>query len=78
MLPLIVVAQLEVDVSAVEFDTVVEALVVTGRVISSVREAGSLKGEDGGDAFISSNSGDLLVALIFGAPFKAELLANCR
>lgn len=32
-------------------------------------------GEDGGDCLISSNGG---VLFAFGAPFKAELLANCK
>lgn len=35
-------------------------------------------GDDGGDVFISSNGGDLLDDLLLGAPFNAELLANCK
>lgn len=40
--------------------------------------SGSDIGDDGGDDFISSKGGDLLDALLFGAPFNAELLANCK
>lgn len=38
----------------------------------------SESGDDGGDALISSNGGDLLPALLLRAPFNAELLANCK
>lgn len=33
-------------------------------------------GDDGGEVFISSNGG--VFDLAFGAPFNAELLANCK
>lgn len=62
--------------------TVSEALVVAEEVLLTFVDGdwgGSEFGDEGGEDFISSNSGDLLVvALIFGAPFNAELLANCK
>lgn len=63
---------------AVELEAVTEALVVVAVVLTSVGEAGSEIGDDGGDVLMSSNNGDLLVAFTFGAPFNAELLANCK
>lgn len=35
-------------------------------------------GEDGGDVLISSGGVDLPDPLLLGAPFNAELLANCK
>lgn len=61
--------------------TVSEALVVADEVLTFVDGdwGDSEFGDEGGEVFISSNNGDLLVvALIFGAPFKAELLASCK
>lgn len=61
-------------------DAVNEALVVAEEVLTLVDGdcCDSEMGDEGGDAFMSSSNGDLLVALIFGAPFKAELLASCK
>lgn len=80
MLPVRVVVVLDVEALAVEFDTVNEALVVVAvDAFTFVGDAGGSEiGEEGGEVFMSSKSGDLLVASILGAPFKAELLANCR
>lgn len=85
LLPLMVVVVPETDdiavavAVAVVLNGVNEALVVAIDVLTLVGETGSEMGEEGGEAFISSSSGDLLVAFIFGAPFKAELLAaSCR
>lgn len=64
---------------AIELDAVNEAIVVAVDVLTLAGESGSEMGEEGGEAFISSSRGDLLVDLIFGAPFKAELLAaSCK
>lgn len=84
LLPVIVVELVDVDVVAVAVELVVdgEALELAvgppaPRLLDG--EAGSDMGDDGGDCFISSsNDGDLLVAFAFGAPFNAELLANCK
>lgn len=79
LLPLMVVVAVDDEVAvAVELGAVTEALVVVAVVLTSVGESGSEIGDDGGDALISSNKGDLLVAFAFGAPFNAELLANCK
>lgn len=84
LLPVIVVELVDVDVVAVVAVELVvdgEALVVAAGPLAPWLldgEAGSDMGDDGGDCFISSNNGDLLVAFAFGAPFNAELLANCK
>lgn len=78
LLPLIVVELVEEDVVAVELVADVEVLEVVIDVLASTGETGSDIGDDGGDALISSNNGDLLVGFAFGAPFNAELLANCK
>lgn len=84
MLPLIAVVVLDTDDVAnvvIALDAVNEALVEADVVLTLVDgDCGDSEiGDEGGEAFISSNNGDLLVvALIFGAPFNAELLANCR
>lgn len=70
-----------VNVAVALDDAVSEALVVAEEVLAFVAgELGDSEfGDDGGEVFMSSKSGDLLVvALMFGAPFRAELLANCR
>lgn len=74
MLPLIVVVPLD----ALEVDVVadVKALVVTADSLTG--ESGCDIGDDGGEVFMSSNNGDLLVGFAFGAPFNAELLPNCK
>lgn len=88
LLPVIVVELVDVDVVADAVAVAVE-LVVDGEALELTvgppaprlldGEAGSDMGDDGGDCFISSNNdGDLLVAFAFGAPFNAELLANCK
>lgn len=69
---------LEAVVVVVELAVVDEALVVADVAVWLAGETGSDIGEDGGDVLISINNGDLLVVLTFGAPFKAELLANCK
>lgn len=86
MLPLIAAVVLDTDVATanvvVELDDAVnEALVVADDVLALVDGdcGNSETGDEGGEGFMSSNNGDLLVApLIFGAPFKAELLASCK
>lgn len=88
MLPLIAVVVLDTDddatanVAVVLDDAVNEALVVADVVLAAFVDGDcgdSEFGDEGGEVFISSNNGDLLVvALIFGAPFNAELLANCK
>lgn len=64
---------------------VTTALVVADEVLKFVGDdSGDFEiGDEGGEVFISSNNGDLLVVAlvfeIFGAPFKAELLlASCK
>lgn len=87
LLPLIAVVVLDTDDDAtanvviVFEDAVNEALVVADEVLTFVGgDCGDSEfGDEGGEVFISSNNGDLLVvALIFGAPFNAELLASCK
>lgn len=78
MFPLIVAVLLDAVMIDVELDTVDEALVVVGDVVGPVGETGSDIGDEGGDVLISINNGDLLVVPAFGAPFSAELLANCK
>lgn len=66
-----------VDAVAVVVDVVVvvdDVLVVANADAKSIL-AVTFDGEDGGDCLISSSGG---VLFAFGAPFNAELLANCR
>lgn len=85
MLPLIAVVVFDTDDAianvVVELDDAVnEALVVADVLTFADGDWGDSEiGDEGGEAFMSSNNGDLLDApLIFGAPFKAELLASCK
>lgn len=82
MLPLIAVVDDVADDAAdvvVKLDDAVNEALVEANVLVDGDSGDSEIGDEGGDAFMSSNNGDLLVvALIFGAPFKAELLANCK
>lgn len=75
MLPLIVVEQVDVDVVAVPL--VVDDEALEAATLDSGGEAGSDIGDDGGDCFMSNSNGDLH-GFAFGAPFSAELLANCK
>lgn len=67
-----------VDAVGADVDGVV--VVVDGALVVDSADAKSIlavtsDGEDGGDCLMSSNGG---VLFAFGAPFNAELLANCR
>lgn len=76
---MVVVTLLTVVNAAADVDAVDVALVVLAAAPETLPgEAGSDIGDDGGDVLMSSSSGDLLVGFTFGAPFKAELLANCK
>lgn len=67
-----------VDVVGVDVDGVVvvdvDELVFANADAKSIFAVTS-DGEDGGDCLMSSSGG---VLFAFGAPFNAELLANCR
>lgn len=68
-----------VDVVGVDVDVVVVVVNVDELVVANA-DAKSIfavtsDGEDGGDCLMSSSGG---VLFAFGAPFNAELLANCR
>lgn len=74
---LVVGALALVDAVAADVDVVV---VVDDEFVVANAEAKSnfavtSDGEDGGDCLISSSGG---VLFAFGAPFNAELLANCK
>lgn len=73
------IAKVVVEMDGAVIEALVEADVVLLRVDDGDGGDSAAIGDEGGEAFISSNNGDLLaVALIFGAPFSAELLASCK
>lgn len=74
LLPVIVVALFDAVDVVVEVATVKELVAV----VTLTGESGCDIGDDGGDVFMSSSNGDLLIGFAFGAPFKAELLPSCK
>lgn len=66
-----------VDDVGVDVDKVIVAVELT-LGLSGDNGSESDIGEDGGDVLISSGGVDLPDSVLFGAPFNAELLANCK
>lgn len=64
----------DVDTAVIVGVVVDDAFVADNAEVNSILAVTS-DGEDGGDCLISSSGG---VLFTFGAPFSAELLANCK